>query len=251
MTGTPSPHVGGGIGLRASVVVLLLLALLTFLGTLAAADEGVLAARARYFDSFLVWQPVGPWFAVPLPGARLLLLAMFILLVIDKAAWRPQPGRCALPFVHAGVALLLATALWSASAREATAHVAPGGSVQEVAAGAEPWRLPFALHVRAVHREYHPRTDQQARFEVEVDVEPPGEPSYPARITLHAPLHHGGVSVHLRGDPAGMLQRTAPVELVLTRDPADLPRLLACLLVAAGLLAHFAAGLWRHLRTGG
>jgi hypothetical protein len=36
---------------------------------------------------------------------------------------------------------------------------------------------------------------------------------------------------------------------VITRDPADLPRLLACLLEAAGLLAHFAAKLWHHLRT--
>jgi hypothetical protein len=232
-------------------VLLLLLALIAFLGTLAAARDGVLAARTRYFDAVLVWQPIVGQLAVPLPGARLLLLALFIALVLDRRAWRPGPQRRAVPLVHAGVVALLATGLWSAAARkEGVATLEVDRTVREVDAGGTPWRLPIALRLRGTRRDYYPGTDRMARFEAEVEVDAPSRVPHLARIALNAPLHREGVTVYLRGDPPGMLPAAAPVAIVIVRDPAGAPRLVACGLLVLGLLAHFAGALRRWVRAG-
>jgi hypothetical protein len=247
----PPPRAPARLGPRLATIVLVLLALLAFLGTLAAADEGVLAARARYFDRFVAWQPVAGGFAVPLPGARLLMLALFVVLVLDRTAWNRGPGRRGLLLVHGGAALLLGSGLWSAWAgREATVTLGPGQAVHDVAAADLAVAVPFGLRLRAVHREYHPGTSLPARLEADLEVEPPGEPAYGARLTLHDALRRDGLSVHLRTDPAGMLPPRAPVELVFQRDPASGLRLAACALLAAGLLWHFAGALRRRVRAG-
>jgi len=237
------------LGARIAALLLALLGLVAFLGTWDAAERGVLAARERWFDALVAWLPLGAGLALPLPGARLLLLLLFAALVLDRAAWRMRPGRRALPLVHAGVALLLGSALWSAlAAREASVTLAPGADTEQAR-----WESalppPFTLRVLAVHRSYHPRTAIPATLAVDVEVAAASGPPQCARIDLHTPLHRDGVSVHLRNDPEGMVPADAPVELVFRRDPAQSVRMAACALLCLGLLAHFAGRLLRSRQS--
>ena len=55
---------------RLACALLVLLALLTWLGTLAQVELGLHAAQKRYFESFLLVHWLGP-IPVPLPGANL------------------------------------------------------------------------------------------------------------------------------------------------------------------------------------
>ena len=61
-----------------SIVLLLLLILLTFLGTLQQVDEGLYQVQQRYFGSLFAIHWVGGAIPVPLPGAYLLLLLGFV-----------------------------------------------------------------------------------------------------------------------------------------------------------------------------
>ena len=92
-----------------SVALLLLLMLLTFLGTLAQVDRGLYAAQREYFGSlFLVHRLFGV-FPVPLPGAYLLLALVFVNVVCGgivrvRKGWK-QAGVL---IAHVGILLLLA-----------------------------------------------------------------------------------------------------------------------------------------------
>lgn len=92
-----------------SVALLLLLMLLTFLGTLAQVDRGLYAAQREYFGGlFLVHRLFGV-FPVPLPGAYLLLALVFVNVVCGgivrvRKGWK-QAGVL---IAHLGILLLLA-----------------------------------------------------------------------------------------------------------------------------------------------
>ncbi|MFM7280701.1 MAG: hypothetical protein ACKO32_02875, partial [Planctomycetia bacterium] len=60
-----------------SALLLSLLALLTWLGTLEQVDHGLYEVQKKYFESFFLFHHVGP-ISIPLPGAN---LVMWILLV--------------------------------------------------------------------------------------------------------------------------------------------------------------------------
>jgi hypothetical protein len=98
-------------------VVLLLLALLTLLGTLEQGALGLLAAQKKYFDSFLVFDarvPV-PWgsgdlyLGLPLPGGQLLLWVLCANLIVGGLV-RIRKSRATVGvFIgHLGILLLLA-----------------------------------------------------------------------------------------------------------------------------------------------
>ena len=65
-----------------SVAVLLLLFLLTFLGTIEQVNEGLFEVQKKYFESIFLLQWVGP-VPVPLPGVYLLLVVLTVNLVVD------------------------------------------------------------------------------------------------------------------------------------------------------------------------
>src|SRR6476661_6134749 len=59
--------------LRLTVVCLCLAVLLVFVGTLAQKELGNFAVQKRFFQSlFVVWQPVGTSWKIPLPGGYLI-----------------------------------------------------------------------------------------------------------------------------------------------------------------------------------
>ena len=60
----------GSIGL--SCVLLIFLALLTWLGTLEQVNMGLYEVQKKYFESFILFHDVGP-LAIPLPGVHLVM----------------------------------------------------------------------------------------------------------------------------------------------------------------------------------
>jgi ResB-like family len=97
--------------LKLSVVLLILLAILTWLGTLEQVDSGLYDVQRRYFDSlFLVHDAWG--IPVPLPGARLVMIVLFVNLALGgilrlRRGWRTAGVLIA----HLGIVFLLAAGL--------------------------------------------------------------------------------------------------------------------------------------------
>lgn len=92
-----------------AVVLLLLLMLLTFLGTLQQVNEGLYQVQERYFGSLYVVHWVGGAIPVPLPGAYLLMVLAFVNLgcggvIRVRKGWR----HIGILIAHVGILLLLA-----------------------------------------------------------------------------------------------------------------------------------------------
>ena len=73
-----------------SCTLLLLLAVLTWLGTLEQVHTGLFEVQKQYFESLYVIHHAGP-FAIPLPGAMLVMAVLCVNLVLGgSAAYRTQ-----------------------------------------------------------------------------------------------------------------------------------------------------------------
>lgn len=91
-----------------STVLLLLLLALTFFGTLHQIDHGLYDAQKKYFESFVVFQPVFGDLRVPLPGAQLVMALLFVNLVVGGIVrLRRSWSRAGILIVHLGIALML------------------------------------------------------------------------------------------------------------------------------------------------
>lgn len=97
-----------------SVVLLLLMALLTFIGTLEEVNQGLYAVQKKYFESMFVVHHVFGVIPVPLPGVYLLLILAFINMVCG-AVFRARKGwrQAGLLIAHLGIIALLASAFFS------------------------------------------------------------------------------------------------------------------------------------------
>ena len=92
------------IDLRITVVCLLLLFVLTFLGTIHQIDNGIYSAQKKYFESFFT---LAAGF-VPLPGAQLVLWVLFVNLVaatIYRFVYKAK--RIGILIIHGGLFVLL------------------------------------------------------------------------------------------------------------------------------------------------
>lgn len=94
-----------------SVVLLLFLMLLTFLGTLAQVEHGLYEVQKQYFGSLVVVHHLFGIVPVPLPGAYLLLLLVFVN-VLCGGVVRARKGwkQVGVLIGHLGVLILLAGA---------------------------------------------------------------------------------------------------------------------------------------------
>ncbi len=88
-------------------VLLLLLGLLTWLGTLAQVDLGLYEVQKKYFESCVLLHEWGP-ISIPLPGAKLVLIVLFANLLVGgvgRLRWRA--ASLGVGIAHLGIALLL------------------------------------------------------------------------------------------------------------------------------------------------
>jgi len=94
-----------------SCTLLILLGLLTWLGTLAQVEHGLYEVQRKYFESFFLVHRVGP-ISIPLPGANLVLCLLFVNLILGgivrlRRGW----STAGVLVTHLGMGLLLASGL--------------------------------------------------------------------------------------------------------------------------------------------
>lgn len=97
-----------GLGsLKLTVILILCLTLLTFVGTLAQVDKGLFDAQRLYFDAWIVMHPVRE-LTVPLPGGQLVMVLLFVNLLIGGFLRIRRSRRLIGVYIgHVGIALLL------------------------------------------------------------------------------------------------------------------------------------------------
>jgi hypothetical protein len=94
------------IGLSFSLLVML--GILTWLGTLEQVEHGLFEVQKKYFDSFVLVHDFGP-LAVPLPGANLVLSILFLNLLIGGVIrLRKSIATAGILVGHIGILILLA-----------------------------------------------------------------------------------------------------------------------------------------------
>jgi len=97
--------------MKLTVVLLVILALLTWLGTLAQASEGIYYVQKEYFESWFVLPKLG-LFTIPLPGAVPVLALLFVNLVVGGLArMRWSFRNVGILITHLGIAGLLVAGL--------------------------------------------------------------------------------------------------------------------------------------------
>ena len=90
-----------------SCVLLILLALLTWLGTLEQVDHGLFEVQQKYFNSFFLVHRMGP-VSIPLPGANLVLCLLFVNLVTGGIVrMRRGWSMAGVLIIHVGILLML------------------------------------------------------------------------------------------------------------------------------------------------
>jgi hypothetical protein len=95
-------------GFRLSVLILFFMFLITWLGTLSQVEIGLFQSQKKYFESWIVAQPVFGPLHVPLPGGALLMAALAVNLVLGGIVrLRRTWSRAGILITHLGIALLL------------------------------------------------------------------------------------------------------------------------------------------------
>jgi hypothetical protein len=89
-------------------ILLLLLLLLTYLGTLEQVEFGLYDVQKKYFESMFLMHSIGP-LQVPLPGVYLLLILLFLnLLIGGLIRLRKTWSRAGILITHIGIVVMLA-----------------------------------------------------------------------------------------------------------------------------------------------
>ena len=92
-----------------SCALLILLALLTYLGTIDQVENGLFEAQKKYFESFVVPNAIGPF---PLPGAYLVMGALFVNLVLGGIVRiRKSWATAGIIVGHMGILMMLGAGL--------------------------------------------------------------------------------------------------------------------------------------------
>ncbi|NBV83898.1 ResB protein required for cytochrome C biosynthesis, partial [bacterium] len=117
--------------MRLTVGVLILLALLIFIMTMAQVDLGIFEAKRRYFDVYWIMFPTR-FGAIPLcPGGKLLGIVLFVNLVaahLTKFKW--TRAKIGIGLTHIGLLILLVGGgLTSLRSTESQMTIATGESV--------------------------------------------------------------------------------------------------------------------------
>ena len=91
-----------------SCAILIVLLLLTWLGTLYQVEHGLYVAQKKYFESWIVWQPLFGGLSLPLPGGLAAMIALFVNLVAGGIVrLRRTWSRAGILIIHLGMALML------------------------------------------------------------------------------------------------------------------------------------------------
>ena len=125
-----------------------------------------------------------------------------------------------------------------------------GDRTFEVALRHRSWALPFALRLDRFVHETHPGTRMDSRFSSYV-TKIEGGVEREIHITMNQPLRHRGYTFYQSGwGPADAPPGTPLFSTFsVVRNPADRAPILACLVIATGLLMHFGRKILLHARA--
>jgi hypothetical protein len=110
------------------------------------------------------------------------------------------------------------------------------------------WTLPYAVRLDKATREFHPGTQKPRKFE-SVITKLQGEKEERREIKMNEPLRSGGYTLFqhqmMSAEDLQRMQNASVFQVV--SNPADQWPLYSCILVAIGLLIHFAMLLARNV----
>ncbi len=112
------------------------------------------------------------------------------------------------------------------------------------------WQLPFHLRLRDFTRELHPGTSIPASFHSEVACVDEAA-AQDVRISMNEPLRRDGYTLYQASWGPQDAQPGAPLfsTFAVVHNPVDRLPLIACVVIALGLLFHFSPKLARHVRV--
>ncbi|MDJ0976026.1 MAG: cytochrome c biogenesis protein ResB [Planctomycetota bacterium] len=143
-----------------------------------------------------------------------------------------------------------------AAPRRALLWALQGGPYQTVVEGRRfevdlrrrSYELPFRVHLRRFERAMHPGTGMASRFSSYVSRVQDGV-LVDAHITMNEPMRHAGFTIYQTGwgpEGAGPGERLFSTFSVV-ENPSDRLPIVACVVIAVGLLWHFGRRLRLHL----
>lgn len=170
-------------------------------------------------------------------GPRLLEIAR------DRDAARNIPGAV-IALVGRDPSQPVEGLLWGAQDAPFTATA--GGRRYAIDLRRERFPLPFTLQLADFRKQDHPRTGMPRSFESDVVV----DGARRLTISMNEPLRQGGVVVYQAswGPQGAAAGERLFSTFAVVRNPADQLPLVACIVIALGLLLHFARRLARHVR---
>ncbi len=114
------------------------------------------------------------------------------------------------------------------------------------------WRVPFKLRLTRFVKEEHPGMAMAREFSSYLEKIEDGS-SQNIHITMNEPLRHRGYIFYQssyqpvgRGADGKLIHRTV---LTVSTNPADRIPLIACIVIALGLLIHYCMKLYRHIKA--
>jgi hypothetical protein len=120
----------------------------------------------------------------------------------------------------------------------------------EVDLRARRWTVPFRIELTKFVNRYHPGTNTPAEYSSYVRKHEDGT-TRDVHITMNEPFRHRGYTFYQSSfGPSGPDGPGGPPwysTFAVVRNPSDKVPLVACLVIALGLLTHFVGKLFRHL----
>lgn len=220
-----------------AVTIGLLAALITLIvhGTICQAEYGVFEAERRVFEAWLVF--AGGW--LPLPGVQTILALLAVNLTLAAARLSPAWKNAGLFVLYPAITLLLAVSCAAGFLRrEASLTLAPG-ETSAVAITAEGRRvdLPAAITLIDFTERRAPVTGAVVDYESRVHVRGQGV-DRDAVIAMNRPLRLGDYTFYQADFRHDGGETSSGITVVC--DPLRQAQPVAGLLIAAGLLLHFA-----------
>jgi hypothetical protein len=164
-----------------------------------------------------------------------------------KQAEANRPGLYVTVAPHDGSAPVRTILLGRESGRPFTPFSAAiGGKTWVVELQRQRWRLPFRIELTKTVSREHPGSDIPSEYSSYVRKIEDGV-AQDVHITMNEPLRHRGYTFYQSNFRKAEDGRPAFSGLAVVRNPTDRVPLVACIVIAVGLLMHFVRKLIRHL----
>ncbi len=230
------------------IVLMSLLLLLTFVGTLYQVEHGptlgMEGAIDAFFGALYVLIPIGgsnSLISLPLPGMPVTCCLLFINMLIGgviQARWSWH--KAGVLIVHTGSLLLLLSIMLGGRLTQVIEEIPiEEGRIASVEA------LPFKIRLDQFTPEFYPGTNKPKSFESQLTIIPDQGNSYPSVIRMNEPLRIDGWTFYQMSWKTSIDGQRLVSILRASNNPLDNGPKWASYIISVGLLWHFA---WMFIR---